>query len=301
MRAFYLYLPGLLLWMNARSQMTIAAAKAAPVGSTVTVKGIVTTAAEHGINFRFFQDGTAGMAVYNGTASVPGFTAVTRGDSVTITGPTVLYFNLFEINPVQGFTIHASGRPLPPSATITPSSFTEPVEGQLITIQNCSIQATGNFAPVSASYTVSSAGQTFELRVPSTATTIAGQPVPSGFVNITGAASQYCSSPPSGCTTGYQLLPRTMNDFAIVAGLNEFTKHEAISIFPNPANNILTFKIKQTEAVRHIIIRDNLGRVVTSVSENSNTVDISSLAGGIHSIFIITEHASYASRFCVAR
>ncbi len=301
MRSFFIVVALIFLSFNARSQMSIAAARAAAVGSTVTIRGIVTNAAEQGINFRFMQDGTGGMAVYNGTASVPGFTAVTKGDSISITGPTVLYFNLLEINPIQGFTVHASGKPLPSPLIITPSTLAEPVEGQLVTIQNCTFAASGNFAPVSANYTVASASQTFEVRVVSTNTTIIGQPIPTGPVNITGLASQYCSSPSSGCTTGYQLLPRSITDFAMATGINESIKNEVLNVYPNPTGNRLHFKIAQNEVINNIVIRDNSGRIVLSLKENINNIDISQLASGIYNILIYTQKNTYISKFTVEK
>jgi hypothetical protein len=301
MRSFFILVLITSLSLKVSSQISIAAARATPVGSTVTIKGIITNAAEQGINFRFMQDGTAGMAVYNGTASAPGFTAVTTGDSVSITGPTVLYFNLLEINPIQGFTVHASGKPVPAAVVITPSALAEPVEGQLVTIQNCTFAASGNFAPVSANYTVASGSQTFVVRIVSTNTSIVGQPVPTGAVNITGLASQYCSSPANGCTTGYQLLPRSMSDFVAFAGINDLTKNESLSVYPNPASNSLHFKIAQNEEVRRVIIKDQLGREVFSAKENTTSVDISYLANGIYTIEVGTNKTKYFSKFTVAR
>lgn len=287
--------------IHLKSQITIAAARAAAVGSTVTISGIVTNAAEQGINFRFMQDATAGMAIYNGTASVPGFTAVTKGDSISITGPTVLYFNLLEINPILGFTVHASGKPLPSPLIITPSALAEPVEGQLVTIQNCTFAATGNFAPVSANYTVASASQTFEVRVVSTNTTIIGQPIPTGAVNITGLASQYCASPASGCITGYQLLPRSITDFATVTGTNEISKNEALTVYPNPTTNRLNFILKSGDEINQVTVKDCLGRTVMSSKENTKSLDISLLASGIYTIIIYTEKNTYTSKFAVEK
>jgi hypothetical protein len=291
----------MLLSFSVRSQITtIAAARSALVGSTITITGIVTNAAEQGINFRFMQDPTAGMAVYNGTASVPGFTAVTKGDSISITGPTVLFFNLLEINPIQGFTIHASGKPIPSPMLITPTNLAEPVEGQLVTIPNCTFAATGNFAPISASYTVASGTQTFEVRVASTNTTIIGQPIPIGPVNITGLASQYCASPVSGCTIGYQLLPRAMSDISASTGINEGSKKEGINIYPNPAYDRLNFNVGK-EIIESITVRDNLGRIVISIKENINEIDISNLSLGIYNIIINTENKCYRSKFAIDR
>ena len=48
------------------SQANIAAARAMPIGSTITVHGIVTNGPELGI-IRYFQDATAGIAAYSST------------------------------------------------------------------------------------------------------------------------------------------------------------------------------------------------------------------------------------------
>ncbi len=301
MRLLFTLAFGIVLSIHLKSQISIAAARAAAVGSTVNITGIVTNAAEQGINFRFMQDGTAGMAVYNGTASVPGFTAVTKGDSISITGPTVLYFNLLEINPILGFTVHASGKPQPTPLIITPSALAEPVEGQLVTIQNCTFAASGNFAPVSANYTVASASQTFEVRVVSTNTTIIGQPIPVGAVNITGLASQYCASPPSGCITGYQLLPRNITDFATVTDVYQISKNETLNIYPNPGANLLNFNLKSGEEINQVTVKDYLGRTVLSLKENTKSLDISSLSAGIYSVFICTGKNTYTSKFSVEK
>jgi len=41
---------------------------------------------------------------------------------------------------------------------------------------------------------------------------LVGEVIPSGSVNLTGIMSQFCFTPTTGCTSGYQLLLRTLND-----------------------------------------------------------------------------------------
>lgn len=285
--------------LQAKSQITIAAARSAAIGTTVTVTGIVTNGKELGTFIRYMQDGTGGLAAYSSTSSVAGFTNVTLGDSISVTGPTKQFNNLFEIDPIQGFTIHASGKPIPSPMVITPAGFVESTEGQLIEIQNCTFSASGSFA-ANTNYTVTSASATFVMRVVSSATTIVGAPIPTGAVNIVGLSSQYCFSPATGCTTGYQLLPRTINDITTFSGINELNSTNVISVYPNPVNTTLNLELKN-ETIKDLIISDNLGRIVLSSKENSSKVDVSYLDNGIYHILVTTNKSNYRSKFIVEK
>ncbi|MEY3445043.1 MAG: hypothetical protein RLZZ519_3324 [Bacteroidota bacterium] len=77
---------------------TIATVRTASIGSTVTVRGIVTNGSELG-SIRYVQDGTAGIALYGSNLS-----SLQRGDSVVATGPLTNYNNLLEVTPVNSFT-----------------------------------------------------------------------------------------------------------------------------------------------------------------------------------------------------
>lgn len=91
----------------------ISSARLQPLGSTVTVRGVVTNGAELG-KIRYFQDGTGGMAAYPGSGSAGGFEgSVTRGDSVEITGTLVDYHGLLEISPILSYAVIQSGLPGP--------------------------------------------------------------------------------------------------------------------------------------------------------------------------------------------
>jgi hypothetical protein len=277
-----------------RSQ-NIASARAAAVGSTVTIRGIVTNGSELG-NIRYVQDPSAGLPAFGA-----GLVGVIPGDSIAVTGPTTLYFNLLEISPVNSFTVIASGKPLPAPNVITPSSFAEPVEGSLIRINNGIILATGNFAG-NTNYTVSVSTQTFEIRIASTATAIVGTPIPSYPVDIIGIASQYCISPTSGCTVGYQLYPRKLSDFIPSAlGIEPINKNSALVMFPNPANTTINFKLNIFEPVRSIDIWDVQGRTMFSSKENLNSADVSSFANGIYHIAVRTDKENYRSTFHIQK
>ncbi len=185
-----------------KAQMTISEARLVPIGTVVTVKGIVTNGTELG-NIRYFQDETAGIAAYSSTLS-----SVLRGDSILVTGTLKNYNNLLEIDPVASFTVLSSNNPVPEPILITPSEVVEDLEAQLISIENATILgASGNFTG-NTNYTISSGGETTIIRV-GNGNPLVGTLIPSNPFTLTAIVSQYSTSSP---TTGYQLLPRDAND-----------------------------------------------------------------------------------------
>ena len=184
---------------------SIATARAASLGSTVTVRGIVTNGAELG-TIRYIQDNTAGIGVYDFTAS----SGINEGDSIEVTGELFEYNQLMEISPVSSFTVLSSGHPLPdPVEVDITAGFVEAYEGQLVTIGAATFTDGGAFSGSSANYEITDAGAAGEVRVNGT-TNIAGTAIPTDPVDITGIMSQFDFSSP---TDGYQLLPRSLSDF----------------------------------------------------------------------------------------
>ena len=86
------------------------------VGQTVTVTGIVTTHQELGPPLVYLQSGTAGVAAYDATFGA----AVTRGDSVVVTGVVTNYGGLIELQPVSSFTVVSQNKTVTP-VVVTPS------------------------------------------------------------------------------------------------------------------------------------------------------------------------------------
>jgi hypothetical protein len=85
-------------------RIDVAAAKARPLSSLVTVGGIVTAApGVYRTNNLYVQDATGGMQAFN----VPGGTAsgIALGDSIEITGPLGQFGQELQISPVNSFRI----------------------------------------------------------------------------------------------------------------------------------------------------------------------------------------------------
>ena len=220
----------------AQTSITIAAARAqqpttnAVAGATVTVRGIATNGNELG-PIRYFQDGTAGIAAYGGSAgTTPAVAAVLNsvqpGDSILITGQLKQFYGFLEIDPLTSVTVLAGNRPVVPvsfpAGSITPA-FAEQYEGQLVRINGItSINTTTGtpvtaFASVSAGYRINNNAATpLYINAASTGPYgLIGKPAPTGLYDAIGLISQHMTANTGtvNTTTGYQLLPRLYADF----------------------------------------------------------------------------------------
>ncbi|HEX2898334.1 MAG TPA: phospholipase D-like domain-containing protein, partial [Bacteroidia bacterium] len=190
---------------------TIATVRTASLGSSVTVRGIVTNGSELG-SIRYVQDGTAGIALYGSNLS-----SLQRGDSVVATGTLTSYNNLLEITPVSAFTALGT-QPLPAIPTITVPQMGESTESELVRLDNCSFALGGGTFAGNTNYNVTCGGQALQVRIANTSPLV-GTVIPVAAVHLTGIASQFCTNPSSGCTTGYQLLLRDANDILQVSSI----------------------------------------------------------------------------------
>ncbi len=194
-----------ILGLQGYSQATIAAARAMPLGSTITVHGIVTNGPELGV-IRYFQDATAGIAAYSSTIS-----GLSRGDSIVLTGVTTNYNQLMEINPVNSFNAIAP-KPVPAPITLTPAGMKEQYEGMVIKMVDVTFANAGGVFAGNTNYNVTANGETCQVRVNSASTGangLVGQIIPASKVTIIGICSQFDYTNPS---TGYQFLLRDKND-----------------------------------------------------------------------------------------
>jgi len=187
-------------------------------GTTVTVTGIVMNGGELG-NIRYIQDGTGGIGVY-GTSSM--VTSLQRGDSVVVSGTVKNYNSLLEIDPVTTVTVVGTGKPLyaPVNFNLpfTPA-YAEAYEGTLVRLNGAtSITNTsgGSFTSFAGNTNYRINGNAnYVLRVNSASTGtngIVGKTPPSSNYDVIGIMGQFSST---STTTGYQLLPRLIDDFVI--------------------------------------------------------------------------------------
>jgi len=184
----------------------IATARNAGIGQTVTVTGVSSNGSELG-SIRYIQDGTAAIPCYGTNLS-----SVLKGDSITATGVLFDFNGLLEISPTSSFTNHGpTTNNIPLNIPIT--SAGEPLEAQLIRIENVTFVQSGNLAAGNSTVQITDGTNTLDVRINGT-TNIDGTPIMAGPVTITGVLGQF--------NTSYQIVPRSTNDIvAYVAPLNE--------------------------------------------------------------------------------
>ena len=184
----------------------IATARNAGIGQTVTVTGVSSNGSELG-SIRYIQDGSAAIPCYGTNLS-----SVLKGDSITATGVLFDFNGLLEISPTSSFTNHGpTTQNIPLNIPIT--SAGEPLEAQLIRIENVTFVQSGSFAAGNSTVQITDGTNTLDVRINGT-TNIDGSAILAGPVTITGVLGQF--------NTSYQIVPRSTNDIvAYVAPLNE--------------------------------------------------------------------------------
>ena len=195
--------------------ITIADARAQPIGSTVTINGILTSGDEFG-TVRYIQDGTGGIALFSNSLNT-----TLRGDNITVTGVTLDYQNLLEISPVNGWLLNSSSNPLPNPVLITPNQLSEPLEAQLVRINNVSFANGGSQFQGNASYGFTSNGESGVVYVRA-GNPLVGQIIPASSITVYGICSQFGNQ--------YQLLPRDGNDLVNASAISIITPPFAQSI-----------------------------------------------------------------------
>ncbi len=185
------------LGFSANAQTDIADARTYGIGQTVTISGVVTNGAELG-TIRYMQDGTAGLAAYGSAVN-----GVNRGDSITVSGPLIEFSGLLEISPASNVVNHGPAVVMPSPLQIPITSAGEPLESELVQLDNVTFVQTGNFAGGSSTVQVTDGTNTLDIRV-NGSTNIAGTAIPTGPVSLVGLLGQY--------NTNYQIIPRDLND-----------------------------------------------------------------------------------------
>lgn len=195
------------------AQTPITDARQLAVGTSVTVRGIVTNGGELG-GLRFVQDATGGVALFPGTGSASGF-APPRGADLSVTGTVKLYNGLLELDPITAYTVHSTGNALPAAQVVAPAQLSEANEGELVRVNGCVFDDGGDvFAGGTWAFTSNGQDGIIFLRA---GHPLNGSTIPTGAVDLVAIVSQYSTSdPPVG---GYQLLLRTEADLIAATDL----------------------------------------------------------------------------------
>ncbi|MBL7818427.1 MAG: T9SS type A sorting domain-containing protein [Saprospiraceae bacterium] len=182
----------------------ISEARAKPIGTSVTVKGLVLNGSELGTTIRYLQDSTGAISAFYSSATMPTFSTVKRGDSVEVTGVLKEFNSLLELDPITNFRIINSGNSIPPPLSITPAGMAEINESKLVKLSNGTF--TGATTPTfvgNTTYQFNVNGTNVQVRI-ATGSAMVGKTIPSVSLNLVGLCSQFAAN--------YQLLPRDSSD-----------------------------------------------------------------------------------------
>jgi hypothetical protein len=282
--------------------VTIAAARALPNASLVTIEGILTRSLGA---FSRIQDSTAGLSIRQATGSYfndLASGALRQGDRVRITGITSEFNGLKQFNAadLQSYTRISRDNPLPASQVVTLDEIRtngEQYESELITVHTMTIVngADASFLPAKT-YQISDpsdATNAVALRTPNAGDSdIDGVAFSGTPVTFNGVLGQFSSADPAA---GYQLLPVLVTDIdftnAVVEERGIPTVFALRGNYPNPFNPTTTIAFDvPREAVVTIDVYNLLGARVAQVvagaayqaGSHEISFDASRLSSGVY-------------------
>lgn len=203
MRYFACLLAAAALWASApafgQEAVSIAQARKAPQGSSITVAGVVLNGDEFG-GLRFVWDGENSIGAY----SWDFLKGIARGDSVRITGKLNSYHNLLQLDPIEEVAILGAKAALPePKVLPLDEALKEAHEGELVRFQSVRIEGNDGLWEEDVNYVLQQESAKGQLRIRSPMEFL-GAPLPEGDIHIIGIVTQYKDR--------YQLIPRDEQD-----------------------------------------------------------------------------------------
>ena len=203
----------------------------------VTVEGIVTASNQFGNSGPgAVEDATGGVAVYgSGFAN-----AVQIGDSVKLRAKVTLYNGLVELrfDALSTITVYKRNVNVEPKLVTLADlanqqwNDVEEYEGSLVRINNVTISGSGYFDGGTSghNYSISDSSGTLQMRIDESVN-IVGTAIPSSPIDIIAIVAQYDRSAPY--SSGYQILPRSIDDIITSAVPTILTPVVAANITPN--------------------------------------------------------------------
>jgi len=194
--------------------ITIAEARQASEGSTVTISGILTVSDQFA-GAAYMQDTTAGIAVYD--AQVYGDGIFEIGDSITITGKISIYNGLVEVKELTSVNDHGPAvYPIEPK--ITTLAELNLHASELVTVVNASFPEPGQLLFGNTNFELTDGSGIGEMRLDADVEDLVGLAQPM-VCEVTGVVSLY--------DTIYQLMPRMKVDLPCAT---EFTTDDGLGI-----------------------------------------------------------------------
>lgn len=208
-------------------------------GETVEITGnsIGPNFRPDGLTFVLFDEaGNIGITIF--TVDDPlGYTVIS-GDNLTIIGEVTQYNGLAEVVPTS-ITINSQGNGVPAPQVVT--TLNEESESKLVKFKDATLVDPSTWM-TSGSFNVdfTDGTETIQVRIDSD-TNIAGEPAPTGAVDITGIGGQFDFDAPY--EEGYQMFPRSTSDIVPAGTASTDNVYKGnIELFPNPTDNLVNLK-----------------------------------------------------------
>ena len=135
---------------------------------------------------------------------------------------------------------------------------------------------------------VGAAGDTILMRIDAD-TELSTMTAPAAPFNLTGIGGQFDSSEPY--TEGYQIFPRYLADFEMTSNVQDILPEDAVSIYPNPAGNVL--QVETDFPLLRIELYDLSGRMLIRSTETQ--LFLTDINPGLYSVRVVTE-AGFTTR-----
>jgi exonuclease III len=193
--------------------VSIAEARNAAIGTTVTVSGVLTVSDQFA-GSAYIQDSTGGIAVFDAAVHGDGVFAI--GDSITITGVRSAFNDQVQISPVNN--VVANGLPNEPIVprTITLAELPN-FPGELVRIVNTTFPKPGELLFGNTNIVVTDASGSGEIRIDNDVADLVGLAQPASCAETIGVVGRFREF--------FQLLPRQFSDLSCAVP------------YENPANN----------------------------------------------------------------
>jgi len=234
-----------------------------------------------GLTFALIDASNNGINVFADSDNL-GYT-VAQGDFLKVQGEIGQFNGLTQITPVGIEVTGTEDLFIPTSIT----ELNEDTESQLVILTGSFTEGTGDgeWLGDGSSYNVDvnvDGGGTITMRIDSDIDAASMSAGNCGSYRIIGIGGQFDNESPFD--SGYQLLPRSIDDIECLSSTNDLAEDGDIMIAPNPATDFITV-ITDVE-IERVVIFDVLGRIVNQASY-TNQIDISTLDSGIYQITFI--------------
>ncbi|TVR82635.1 MAG: T9SS C-terminal target domain-containing protein [Saprospirales bacterium] len=254
-----------------------------PVSVTAVVYGI--NYRPQGLQFTLIDANNVGIGVFRASGSLD--YEVNEGDLITLKGVVSEFRGLSQINAEEIEFIEAD-QPLVEPRVV--NELNESTESRLVRLEGVNIQNSSQWVSEGSegNVTLERNGETFVLRIQRESRL--GNEAPEGLLNITGIGTQFTTAVPAN--DGYQIVPRYTEDIEMVSNTIDFSSGLKISVWPNPAADLLHFE--SNSPVVEVILFDLSGKMVLQ-HENINgikSLDISNERSGQYLLMIKTETES---------